>query len=190
MPKCSKCKKPSVVQLPNSEVKLCRSCFAKYFEKKSRKTIRVYKLLSKKPETVGVDLSKGKKSQVLMYILERIEQQRHGKLKLIKLKDIKKSKLKKIAIPQSLDDEAEDILINQISKKQKSLGPKTTKTIKPLYSLTEEEINLFAKIKKFTKKEKLDPSKKLIKKELNNFEKKYPGTKYSIVKAFLETLNL
>ena len=58
---CKKCNLNPVIKLPNSNISLCKKCFLRYFERKVRKTIRVYKLI-KKNDTIGIALSGGKDS--------------------------------------------------------------------------------------------------------------------------------
>src|SRR3989344_737542 len=68
---CKKCAIKPVIILPNSNVKLCSSCFTKYFEKKVYKTIRQYKLIDKK-DRIAVALSGGKDSLSLLYVLNKL----------------------------------------------------------------------------------------------------------------------
>ncbi|RME54449.1 TIGR00269 family protein [Candidatus Woesearchaeota archaeon] len=65
---CKNCNLKPVHQL-TSGVKLCRSCFIKYFEKKVRKTVRVHKLIQKK-DKVCVAISGGKDSLTVLNILK------------------------------------------------------------------------------------------------------------------------
>ena len=71
---CKNCAIKPVLLLPNSNIKLCSSCFTKYFEKKVYKTIRKYHLLEKK-ERVAVALSGGKDSLSLLYVLNKLATQ-------------------------------------------------------------------------------------------------------------------
>ena len=68
---CKKCSEKPVIQLTNSPVQLCRSCFLRYFEKKTLKTIRKYGLINYKDHIV-VALSGGKDSLSLLHILKKI----------------------------------------------------------------------------------------------------------------------
>ena len=68
---CKKCPVNPVIILPNSNIKLCSSCFIKYFEKKVYKTIRQYNLLDKK-DKIAVALSGGKDSLSLLYVLNKL----------------------------------------------------------------------------------------------------------------------
>ncbi len=77
---CRKCREKPVIHLPNCNISLCKKCFIRYFEKKVRKTIRIYKLFNK-GDTVGVALSGGKDSMVTLKILKSLaEQQRTTKV--------------------------------------------------------------------------------------------------------------
>lgn len=68
---CKICEKNPVIKLPNSNVYQCKKCFNRYFEKKVRKTIRIYKLIDKK-DIIGVAASGGKDSMSTLYILNKI----------------------------------------------------------------------------------------------------------------------
>ncbi|MBS3175295.1 TIGR00269 family protein [Candidatus Woesearchaeota archaeon] len=72
---CKKCVENPVIQLPNSNVNLCKNCFIKYFEKKVNKTIGEYDLIDKKDHIV-VACSGGKDSTVLLYLLKKLTEKR------------------------------------------------------------------------------------------------------------------
>ncbi|MEA3378624.1 MAG: TIGR00269 family protein [Nanoarchaeota archaeon] len=76
---CKKCELEPVYKL-SSGVKLCKSCFLKYFEKKVRKTIRIYNLI-KKGDKVIVAVSGGKDSSTILEILSKL----HLKNKIFEL---------------------------------------------------------------------------------------------------------
>lgn len=121
-------------------------------------------------------------------------------------KKAKKLKITKIVTGHNLDDEAQTILMNQFRRNIKAsarLGPITgiindkrfVRRIKPLYFLLEKEAELYAKLKGFIVKYEPCHYKKVsyrnvLKKVLNDFEDKYPGTKHSIIQSFLEILPL
>jgi uncharacterized protein (TIGR00269 family) len=118
----------------------------------------------------------------------------------------RKLKADKLVTGHNLDDEAQTILMNQFRRNIETsarLGPITgvvkdplfVRRVKPLYFLTEEETTLYAELKKFPFRKKYCPYagtsyRNSVKKFLNDFEKKYPGTKHSIVNSFLEILPL
>ncbi|MBI2508068.1 TIGR00269 family protein [Candidatus Woesearchaeota archaeon] len=68
---CKRCKSNPVIQLPNSNIKLCKSCFIKYFERKVLNTIRKYNLINHKENIISA-LSGGKDSLSLLYLLNKI----------------------------------------------------------------------------------------------------------------------
>ncbi len=84
----------------------------------------------------------------------------------------------KIIIPWSLDDEAEEFLGIVFNKKKKQKQNK--KIIKLLINLSDEEIELFAKIKGFKYRKK---PKSKIKEMLDLLEKRYPGYKFSLLNS-------
>lgn len=67
---CKTCKTKPVIRLTNTSVQLCKSCFIKYFEKKTLKTIRQYNLIQKN-DSLGIACSGGKDSTSLLYIIHR-----------------------------------------------------------------------------------------------------------------------
>lgn len=121
-------------------------------------------------------------------------------------KKARQLKATKLATGHNLDDEAQNILMNQFKNNiqlSSRLGPLTgvkddkyfIRRIKPFYFLTEQEVLTFAKINNIAPGKKICPFRcgayrNSIRKMLDSFEKKYPGTKHSIVKSFLETLPL
>ncbi len=72
---CQKCIENPVINLINNNVKLCKSCFIKYFERKVKKTITEYKLIAKN-DNIVVACSGGKDSTVLLYLLKKITNKR------------------------------------------------------------------------------------------------------------------
>src|SRR3989344_2059644 len=68
---CKQCKLNPVITFPSNNIKLCKSCFIRYFEKKVRKTIRQYSLIEKN-DKILVACSGGKDSTTLIYILHNL----------------------------------------------------------------------------------------------------------------------
>ncbi len=111
-----------------------------------------------------------------------------------------------LATGHNLDDEAQSILMNQFRNNitaSARLGPitgikadkKFIRRIKPLYFLTEKEIMTYAYLKNlatpfnecpYAKESYRDQMRTLI----NNFDKKYPSSKHSIINSFIEILPL
>ena len=126
---------------------LCKSCFIKIIEKRVRKHLRTEKSIKKNDKILIIN-NNSKEFYVGEYLLKRIIKDLPVKI------DIKKSskpetlaKYNKIIIPWSLDNEAEIALNINFNKKPKTKESK--KTIKLLKCLSEEEIEMFARIKKF-----------------------------------------
>lgn len=78
---CKNCLRKPVITLPNSNIKLCSSCFVKYFEKKTFKTIAKYEMI-REGDRVGVAVSGGKDSFSLLYLLNRFAE-KHRKLTVV-----------------------------------------------------------------------------------------------------------
>ena len=113
-------------------------------------------------------------------------------------------KLDVLATGHNLDDEAQSILMNQFRNNVAAsarLGPitgikkdkKFIRRIKPLYFLTEKEIMTYAFIKNLSTKYNECPYAKNayrdeVRKLINNFDKKYPSSKHSIINSFIEIL--
>ena len=113
-------------------------------------------------------------------------------------------KFDKLATGHNLDDEVQTILMNQFRNNPEvsaRLGPitgiedneKFVRRIKPLYMLTEKETTTYAYLKNFNLKfcecpYNTQAYRISVREFVNNFEQKYPGTKHSILKSFLEIL--
>ena len=110
----------------------------------------------------------------------------------------------KLATGHNLDDEAQSILMNQLKNNIQAsarLGPKVgikenksfAQRIKPLYLCTEKEVAAYAFINKLTAAHTECPNavksyRAQVRDMLNDFEAKFPGTKYAIVNSFLQIL--
>ncbi|MFX0134325.1 MAG: TIGR00269 family protein [Candidatus Hodarchaeota archaeon] len=75
---CSNCKeKPAVYHRKYSGQKLCKKCFCKSIERKVAKTITKYKMLTK-DDKIAFGLSGGKDSVTLLYIMDKLQKERHN----------------------------------------------------------------------------------------------------------------
>lgn len=113
-------------------------------------------------------------------------------------------KLTKLATGHNLDDECQSILMNQMRNDLRAsarLGPKVglvqnekfIQRIKPLYLCTEKEATTYAFLNglldNFNECPNVPQSFRAQARDmLNDIEQKFPGTKYSIVNSFLQTL--
>ncbi len=121
-------------------------------------------------------------------------------------KKSKELKLTKLATGHNLDDECQSILMNQMRNDVAAsarLGPKVglmpnekfVQRIKPLYLCTEKEVTAYAFINGLLDSFNECPNAVLsyraqVRDMLNSMEQKFPGTKYSIVNSFIQTLPL
>jgi len=70
---CSRCKKKEIITLPYVQQRLCPDCFAEFFERRVRKTIRNNHLLDPEDKT-AVALSGGKDSMTVLTILQKLSE--------------------------------------------------------------------------------------------------------------------
>lgn len=121
-------------------------------------------------------------------------------------KKSKELKLTKLATGHNLDDECQSILMNQLKNNIEAsarLGPKVglvqdekfVQRIKPLYLCTEKEVTTYAFVNTLLDEFNECPNapqsfRAQIRDMINDFENKFPGTKYSIVNSFLQILPL
>ena len=110
----------------------------------------------------------------------------------------------KLATGHNLDDECQSILMNQFKNNIRAsarLGPKVglkannnfVQRIKPLYLCTEKEATAYAFLNGILDVFNECPNvvksyRAQVRDMLNDFEAKFPGTKYSIINSFLQTL--
>ena len=110
----------------------------------------------------------------------------------------------KLATGHNLDDEAQSILMNQFKNNVQAsarLGPKVgikeninfVPRVKPLYLCTEKEVTTYAFLNGILDVFNECPNvaksyRAQVRDMLNDFEAKFPGTKYSIINSFLQTL--
>ena len=111
----------------------------------------------------------------------------------------------KLATGHNLDDECQSILMNQFKNNIQAsarLGPKVglneknknfVQRVKPLYLCTEKEVTTYAFLNGILDVFNECPNvaksyRAQVRDMLNDFEAKFPGTKYSIINSFLQTL--
>jgi len=135
----------------------------------------------KREDIVGYKKNNSFKGIVLKNILEFLSQ----KIGFNLVKSPGK-RANKIAIDSSLDSEADKIThkLMEEDAKMKS-APLEGKIIKPLYLFLDEEILLYAKIKKL-KFKKIKEKKDKISSFIDELEKKHPEVKRAIVNSILE----
>jgi uncharacterized protein Yka (UPF0111/DUF47 family) len=101
----------------------------------------------------------------------------------------KSSKADKIAISSTLDYEADEITHKLMEENSKmKFAPVVRKTIKSLYLFLDEEILLYAKIRKLKFKQKKEKKDK-ISSFIDELEEKHPEIKRAIVNGILKVYN-
>ena len=174
---CKQCETNPVYEFTNQR-KLCKICFVKYFQKKVLYTIRKFKMAHSE-DTISYKNNKNFRDVILEDILKMFAEKANAKL-------TKSSKANKIAISSTLDSESDEITHRLMEKNAKiDFSPVEGKTIKPLYLFLDEEILLYAKIRKLKfriKKEKKDKISSFI----DELEEKHPEIKRAIVNSFLK----
>ncbi|HOD89871.1 MAG TPA: tRNA lysidine(34) synthetase TilS [archaeon] len=80
--KCDKCQKPAIIYLAYGKHNYCKEHFNEFFEKRLKKTIRTYKLI-RPNEKIGIAVSGGKDSMVLLYLLNKFYKNTNVKISVI-----------------------------------------------------------------------------------------------------------
>jgi hypothetical protein len=179
---CKLCDEKPVYEFTNKR-KLCARCFVNYFQKKFLYTLRKFNMI-KRGDIVGYKKSNDFKGIVLEHLLE-FASQKYG----FELVQISNKKITKIAVDSSIDSESEDvvnILINGKFSELKRDLPVEGNIIKPLYLFLDEEILLYARLKKLGFSRDVKNKKDKIKNLLDEFEKKHPEVKRAVVNSLLE----
>ncbi len=179
---CKLCETKPVYEFTNQR-KLCARCFVNYFNKKFLFTIRKFNMI-KSGDVVGYKKGLDVKDIVLESLLTFASEQYH-----FQLSKLPNKKVNKITVADSIDSESEDIvniLINKnVSELKKDL-PVEGKIIKPLYLFLDEEILLYARLKKLGFSTYLKKKKDKIEDLLNELEKKHPEVRRAVVNSLLE----
>ncbi len=179
---CKQCETKPVYEFTNKR-KLCSSCFIRYFQKKVLYTIRKFKM-AHSGDTIGHKNNRNFRDVVLEDVLKMFAEKANANL----TKSMKN--VDKIAISSTLDSEADGITHRLMKKNAKmKFSPVEKKIIKPLYLFLNEEILLYAKIKKL-KFKKTKEKKDKISSFIDELEEKHPEIKRAIVNGILKMKNL
>lgn len=177
---CLKCKKKPFF---NDVNKFCHSCFFEVIEKRVRRFVRGKNFFKKNYKVLFVDDSSAE-AKVGKYLFNSIFKNFPLKMTVVKKQLSRLSphdfkEYDKIIIPWNLDIDAEGFLLD-IFNNTCQIVDDNCKFVKLLSSLTKEEVELFAKRKGFKfSKNNISHASNII----DVFEKKYPGTKFSIVRS-------
>lgn len=178
---CIKCGKKADISMKHLGGDLCSTCFAEVIEKRIRKSLREHDWL--KPDDKIIIIDDGTlKAKVLIHLLKSIFKGQPFKFEIkkgaISSAEIPVKGRNKVIIPWNMDDEVEQYL-NALFNNKKI---KKTKLIKPLLNISDEEIDYFAKIKKMKGKKK---AKTTLGNMMDDLEKRYPGSKFGLLKSIL-----
>ena len=185
---CKICNENPVYEFTNKR-KLCKGCFVKYFHKKSLFILRKWDMV-KHGDKVFYENKSDLKGVVLGSVLRILEEK--GVIEIVK----KKESANKIAVGDSIDENAYFVierLINGSAKEVEKISPveklksKNKIIIKPLYLFLDEEIMLYARIKKLKFKIKKEKSGK-VEKFVDDLEKKHKHAevKRAVINGYLE----
>lgn len=191
---CKSCQTKPVWKFTN-KTQLCATHFVRYFEKKIFYTIRKFKLFSRK-DKIGIFLE-NKNSITALAVMQKFAKRNKNPLIIFKENFseqlARKHKITKIVVGDTLDNEAEEIIMNllQSRKNKKVKNKKSIPKVKPLLLLLDKEAKLYYKIKKlhgsfFAKQKKQDKLRTEIHKFLCEMEKQHPEIKNAVVKGFVE----
>lgn len=183
--------------------KLTKAEFLKWFQKKVLYIIRKFEMISNgdvivyenKRDFRGVVLEDVLKmfAEKAMVSLHRIPTTARSKQLIQKsLTNDHKYRAKrdkiKIAVPNTLDTESDELvheLIKGNAKNLKKLAPVQGKTIKPLYLFLDKEVLLYAKLKKLKFRKRIEKKDK-ISNFVDDLETKHPEIKNAIINSYLK----
>lgn len=183
--KCYKCEKLGEYKTDNK--KFCKYCFSDIIEKRIRKEIRIHDLIQKNDKILILD-DNSIKSKTNIFFLEGLIKDPTIKVDIKKIKNFKinknydtKKKYTKIVFPWTLDDEI-TIYLKSFFEDFKTEFLHTKKIIKPLIGVTYDELSNYSKIKNI-KGATSKPIAKDISLMIERLEKRYPGTKFGVLKT-------
>ena len=179
---CKLCNTKPVYEFTNQR-KLCARCFINYFQKKALYIIRKFKMI--KSGDVIVYKNKGDFRGV---VLEDVLKMFSEKAMVEIIKNKLNKKITKKAISSTIDIESDKIIHSLIKgnvKDLKKVSPVEKNIIKPLYLFLDEEVLLYAKLKKLKFKKKVEKKDK-ISSFIDDLETKHPEIKRAIINSYLE----
>jgi len=158
---CSRCKIKPVWEFTN-QTQLCSSCFIDYFERKILRTIRKFELLPSTREFI-IKKSDSINAKVLLFVLKRNFSVKFGN----------KSNIDDKNLSDYAEEDFSYVLNGKFGKKEKIKSP--------LGDLSDEEIELYARLKKI-KGKKAKRNKKI--QDLFKKFKKNPDLEHNVVNAW------
>ena len=164
--------KSAVYILPNGKP-LGAKDFNRYFEKKVLYTIRKYGM----PRDAKIKKSDNLNSKVLLDLYSRF--------------GFIKPSSKSIALDDSADDVASGVVESWFEDMRSNFSPsskgKSRPLGRPLFLMTDEEIKIYASLKRIKGKDKKKSPARLM---LDKMEKPHPEVKRAIVQSYLQILEI
>ena len=185
---CYQCETKPVYEFTNKR-KLCKNCFARWFQKKVFYTIRKFRML-RQGDTVGYFRKNDFRSVVLEDVLKMLAENRRINLRVITQLN-GSSKATKLAFSSTADTESYEIINAVINGKIKNLRkfqPVNKNIIKPMCLFLDAEIKLYAELKGLKFKSKKE-NKDKISKFIDDLEKKHPEIKRAVINGILGLKN-
>jgi len=184
---CQTCQTHPVYEFTNKR-KVCARCFIHYFQKKFFYINRKFNLIQR-GDIIGYKNS-GNFGDVALFDIINYFSVKSG----IEIVDAKKTKkCTKLAISDTININSNKI-INEIFKgdlsKTKNANPIEGNIIKPLYLFTDEEVLLYAKIRKLKFKHNDKDNKNKLNLFVNNLEKNHPELRRATISSWIKMDNL
>lgn len=178
--KCVKCGMKAGIDMKHLGGALCQGCFSEVIEKRAKKAFREHNWLRPGDKAVIID-DGSTKAKVCIFLTKATFkcQPFYFSIKkgiLLAVQKLAKGH-KKVIIPWNMDDEIELNLKAMFEGKK----PEELQYIKPLLNVSDEEIRLFAKAKGIKGRKK---PKTQLGRMLDELEKRYPGSKFGLLKSF------
>lgn len=178
---CQLCNTQPVYEFTNKR-QVCKTCFIHWFEKKVLYTIRKFQLADRK-DNIGYKKGNFFREAVIEEILKFFSQKSGAKITPLTNTNKPLKKITKITLPNTTDIEAEHFINSLINSKPSNTRlPKYKKFIKPLYLLTDEEVLLYARLKKLKFNNFTHTDSNI----LNTLQKNHPEVKSSVVQSYLK----
>lgn len=157
-----------VYTLPNGKT-LGPGDFCRYFEKKVLYTVRKFDM----SREAKIKKNKSINSKVLYHLYNQF-----GFLK---------NDSKITALDDSTDDIATAMMGSWFVNKSVDLSPKSSRIIRPLFLITEQEIMIYASLRHLDGKQKKKTPARIM---LDNMEKIHPEIKRAIAQAYLQLVEI
>jgi hypothetical protein len=184
--KCLKCNKKEKVK----GFEFCRNCFISIIEKRVRKELRVSEAIKRGDALLIID-DRSCSAKLNIQLIKKIV----GDITEIKVKKQKSFDINKkidfkgkVIVPWNLDDEIilfMKCFLNNVPFK--NLGNHDN-SVKPLLCLKKDECELYCKLLGIKFEQKKTEENKDIIEFVDKIEKKYPGSKFSILKSSKQML--